>query len=672
MEKRLPLAFLLSFLVLMLWTWTHPPPEPPAVSGDQVASAGAPGGTGTTVDGMSGEQAAAAAAQAAAGQREALPEPVAPVEAAETERSFEVEFGTPGQPGHYLARFTNRGARLMELRLGGHFDRVGLSPEERGDPAHWVVLTEPRTGLDDARAAGALVWRTNASSRSLTREPLDEALWQSTPLMEHGVQTGVHFTFAPGTGVTFEKRISTRPGSNEITVDLSLRNSLAALEGPRQFMFSPAGPMARVSEDRMYPDPQGFAAARPSRRDALKWDTVAREDKGKERSGDFAVPQPLSFVGAHNKYFAMLMHGADEDAAKSMIGAGWRRLHDAAWTAANPEEAEAGWRTLVTDVHLELYVPAPGAASTWSYVVYAGPKDKGMLTASLDDHDALIEEDLGFFASIASLLLFVLGLFHAIVGNWGWAIILLTLSVRLMLFPINRRSQTAMARYQKKMTRVQPRLDELKEKYASNPQKQRQEQAKIMQEEGAFPPLGGCLPMFLQIPVFIGLFAALRTTSSLRQEPFRLWIQDLSMPDRLLHLGIDKTLPMVGSIEYLNVLPPAMVVLWVLQQRSMPTPTDEQQARMQKMMMWMPVLFGVMLYNYAAGLSLYMITTSSLGIFEQRVIKKYWPVDDTEQVKKKKSGFMARLAEAQKQQVRALEQKQRQKQKTKVARKGRK
>ena len=229
-----------------------------------------------------------------------------------------------------------------------------------------------------------------------------------------------------------------------------------------------------------------------------------------------------------------------------------------------------------------------------------------------------------------------------------------------------------MARYQKKMKRVQPRLDELKEKYASNPQKQRQEQAKIMQEEGAFPPLGGCLPMFLQIPVFIGLFAALRTTSSLRQEPFMLWIQDLSMPDRLLHLGIDKTLPMVGSIEYLNVLPPAMVVLWVLQQRSMPTPTDEQQARMQKMMMWMPVLFGVMLYNYAAGLSLYMITTSSLGIFEQRVIKKYWPVDDTEQVKKKKSGFMARLAEAQKQQVRALEQKQRQKQKTKVARKGRK
>ncbi|MAE29115.1 MAG: hypothetical protein CMJ87_09085 [Planctomycetes bacterium] len=597
---------------------------------------------------------------------------MAPVAAAQSEQSFEVEFGTPGQAGHYLARFTNRGARLMELRLGNHYDLVGLSVEERADPNHWVVLTAPLEGLDDSAALGSLVWRTNASSASLTREPLNNALWRHEPLLEGGVQTGVTFTFAPGTGVTFEKRIRVLPASPEIEVELSLRNSLAALEGPRQFIFSPAGAMARVSEDRMYPDPQGFAAARPSRQDALQWDTVSREDQGKERSGDFAVPQPLSFVGSHNKYFAMLMHGADEQATKSMIGAGWRRLHDTTWARANPEEADSAWRTLVTDVHLELYVPAPGQTSSWSYIVYAGSKDKKQLEASLADHDALIEEDLGFFASIASLLLFVLGLFHAVVGNWGWAIILLTLTVRLLLFPINRRSQTAMARYQKKMKRVQPRLDELKEKYANNPQKQRQEQAKIMQEEGAFPPLGGCLPMFLQIPVFIGLFAALRTTSSLRQEPFMFWIQDLSMPDRLLRLGFEQTLPMVGSIEYLNVLPPAMVVLWVLQQRSMPTPTDEQQARMQKMMMWMPVLFGVMLYNYAAGLSLYMITTSSLGIFEQRVIKKYWPVDDTEKPTKKKSGFMARLAEAQKQQMRMLEQKQQKQQKAKAARKGRK
>ena len=657
MEKRLPLAFLLSFLVLMLWTWTHPPPALPEKDPASVV----------TTTGEAGTPQVAAAGDGAGVAP--LPPPVAPITADATERTWEMERGVPGEAGHYFARFSNRGARLLELRLGGYYDRIGLTDEEQADPAHWVVLTAP-VGDEQADWEGSFVWRTNVSSRSLTREPLEEALWMAEEIVKAGVPVGVSFTFAPGTGVTFTKRVTCTPGSFDLTVELGLENSVSALVGPRQFRFTPVASMERVSEDRMYLDPQGMAAARPGRKEALQWDTVKREDKGKERSGTFAVTQPLSFVGVHNKYFAMLMHAADEASAPTMIGAGWRRIYDGAWAAANTEDADKAWRSLATEVHLELFVPAPDAPATWTYTIYAGPKDKQSLETSHADHDVLIEEDLGFFASIASLLLFVLGLFHAIVGNWGWSIIFLTLTVRLLLFPINRRSQTAMARYQKKMKRVQPRLDELKKKYANNTQKQRQEQAKIMQEEGAFPPIGGCLPMFLQIPVFIGLFAALRTTFNLRQEPFMGWIHDLSMPDRLMRLGFEQTIPMIGSIEYLNVLPPAMVVLWVLQQRSMPTPTDEQQARMQKMMMWMPVLFGVMLYNYAAGLSLYMITTSGLGIFEVKVIKKYWPVDDTEKPKKK-TGFMARLAEAQKKQMHLIEQKQSKQKKAKGARKGR-
>jgi YidC/Oxa1 family membrane protein insertase len=158
-----------------------------------------------------------------------------------------------------------------------------------------------------------------------------------------------------------------------------------------------------------------------------------------------------------------------------------------------------------------------------------------------------------------------------------------------------------MSRYQAKMKRLQPRIDEIKKRNAKDPAAQRQEQAKLMQEEGAFPPLGGCLPMFLQIPVFIGLFAALRASFDLRHAPFALWIQDLSMPDQLLRIGL--SLPLIGTIEYLNILPPLMVVLWIWQQKGMPVPADEQAARMQKMMMWMPVMMGFFLYNYAAGLS---------------------------------------------------------------------
>jgi YidC/Oxa1 family membrane protein insertase len=170
------------------------------------------------------------------------------------------------------------------------------------------------------------------------------------------------------------------------------------------------------------------------------------------------------------------------------------------------------------------------------------------------------------------------------------------------------------------------------------------------------------------MPIFIGLFSALRTSSDLRHQPFALWIDDLSRPDELMYLGWD--VPIIG-LEYLNLLPILMVVLWILQQRGMPQPTDEQQARMQKMMMFMPIMFGFLLYNYAAGLSLYMITSSGLGIFEQKVIKKVWPVDSTEAAPKKASGcgpftgLLRNLAEKQKEQMkrmRAAKEEQRHKQ----------
>jgi YidC/Oxa1 family membrane protein insertase len=247
-------------------------------------------------------------------------------------------------------------------------------------------------------------------------------------------------------------------------------------------------------------------------------------------------------------------------------------------------------------------------------------------------------------SSVGNVLLWVLRFFHRLVGNWGIAIILLTICVRAVLFPVNRRSQTAMARFQKKMKRLPAADRRAEEALPDDAAKQREEQQKLMAREGMVPPLGGCLPMFVQIPIFFGLFSALRTAFELRQAPFALWIEDLSKPDRLLQ--IDWHLPWIGTVQYLNLLPILMVVLWVLQQRLMPTPADEQAARMQKMMMFMPVVMGFFLYDYAAGLSVYMITQSTLGILEQSVIKKVWPVDDNEPAKSSdRKGWMQRLME---------------------------
>ena len=418
--------------------------------------------------------------------------------------------------------------------------------------------------------------------------------------------------------------------------------------GYRGFVLTPAAGVPNDSGDSFYLEPQVVVASRAKSETEAEPLVQMPDPSGANRGGPLSATPPIVYAGVYNKYFAVLLHAADAESQPTLSGASWRAVQDEAWLARHPGKDGEAWRSLLLDLDLQLSLPPAGTSRTFRYAAYAGPKERDALVASLPDHRSLLEHDLGFVSGIARVLLWIMGAFHSLTQSWGFAIVLLTVLVRLILFPINRRSQTAMARYQAKMKRLQPRIEELKKKYANDSGKLRNEQTKLMQEEGAFPPLGGCLPMFLQIPVFIGLFAALRASFDLRQAPFYFWIQDLSLPDRLLPLGI--TVPFVGwSIPYLNVLPPLMVVLWVWQQKGMPTPADEQAARMQKMMLWMPVMMGFFLYNYAAGLSLYMITQSGLGIIEQKVIKKLWPLDETEQPRKK-SSFLAKLMAAQEEQ----------------------
>lgn len=627
MEKRLPLALFLSFLILFAWSAINRRPVDPA------------SGAGTGAAGAADVSQPAADSSSVAAPVE--PEPLFGEVREAAERWTEwLELGRAGELGHYWARFDNRGGRLAELRLGGYYDAPALDAEQEADREHWAKLLAPveSTGGE----TGSLELRTGFSSRELVRGPLEQVLWEHELLPD---RAGVRFTYAAGTGVVFEKTIRSVPGAQHLSVELSIANENAALAGPKGFHFTPAACVAPASTDSFYHEPQAVVAWHDD--GEIEVETEERVYRTRELQGDFAPASGIAFVGAHSKYFAFLMRGNDESSSLSMQGAAWRRIYDEAWVREHPGEADSGYRSIVADAALQLRVPVPGQPpSVYTYEVYAGPKDRTIFVDDDPAQAALLREDLGFFSGIAGLLLEILGFFQSLTHNWGFAIIFLTLTVRLILFPVTRRSQVAMARHATKMKRVQPMLEEVKKKYAKDAQKLRQEQARIMQQEGAFPPLGGCLPMFLQIPVFIGLFSALRTSIDLRHAPFIGWIHDLSQPDHLLR--IDVSLPLIGTIEWLNILPPIMVALWILQQKVMPKPTDEQAARMQRMMMWMPILFGFFLYNYAAGLSVYMITTSSLGILEQTVIKNVWPIDDRE-LPKKKSGFMKRLAELQEQ-----------------------
>lgn len=632
MQARLALALFLSFFVLVFSGGCPGPEEEAPDQAPDVAAPTTPGG------------------DEIAGGETLEPPPVSEVEPWRETFRF----------GRYQATFDNAGARLAELRLDGFYRELFLDDEAKADPASWVRLVEevdPGPGL---APLGSLTLHPQPSSEGWFAVDPSTANWAAALQRDdQGAVTAVTFTLDGGRGVVLEKTLRPAAEGYDIEVDLVLRNTgAAALAGkPGSWQLTPAMGVPPAATDSFYIEPKAAVCWRKGRDE---YGLESEERSFSKRDSDGFPPDAGETVwgGVDNKYFLVALRPADHEATAALQGASWRTVWDAAWARTYPEDAAGdSYRHIVTDLQVELRLPAVGESMRYPFRLYAGPKDKAVLEAH-PDGDALatlVQEDLGFFSGIAGMLTAILGFFHGIVGNWGAAIILLTLFVRLALFPFNRRSQTAMARHATKMKRIQPRLNELKEKHAKDPRKQREEQARIMQEEGAFPPLGGCLPIFVQIPIFFGLFSALRISFDLRQAPFAGWIHDLSEPDRFMYLGWN--VPLL-DMEYLNVLPPLMVVLWIVQQRVMPKPTDEQALRMQKMMMWMPILFGFFLYNYAAGLSLYMITTSVFGILEQTVIKKIWPIDDKEQPKKQ-GGFMDRLAKMQ-EQAKALEEMKRQ------------
>jgi YidC/Oxa1 family membrane protein insertase len=276
--------------------------------------------------------------------------------------------------------------------------------------------------------------------------------------------------------------------------------------------------------------------------------------------------------------------------------------------------------------------------------LYFGPNEPAVMTKELgakaDAWGGVLSkvhsEDLGFFGVFARAILAVLNLFHGLTQSWGWSIVLLTITVRLVLFPINRKSQISMLRHSEVMARIKPEIDKLREKYSNDPRALMAEQSKLMKANGVgMMPIGGCLPLFLQLPVFYGLFSGLRSELALRQASF-LWAKDLSQPDHLVTFTTPVTNPLVSlgscclppgsseTISGLHLLPLLMMVAWFLNSwlQPRPTVTSPEAETQRKMMMFMPVLFGVMMYGYAAGLSLYWLVSSLVGIIESKVIKR--------------------------------------------------
>ena len=324
---------------------------------------------------------------------------------------------------------------------------------------------------------------------------------------------------------------------------------------------------------------------------------------GKSPPGDNAMMSTFTGVGLYTEQdkFVKLTFG-DLDKGKTPYSKtadnGWvgmvQHYFVTALLPAPKEPREYYTRKLSEDFYsagviLAMPAIAPGATGKVSLPLYAGPQEQEKLKGIAPGLDLVV--DYGWLTVIAAPLFWVLEYFHAWLGNWGLAIIMLTVVIKLIFFPLSAASYRSMA----KMKVVSPKLMKLREQYGDDRARMNQAMMELYKTE-KINPLGGCLPIVVQIPVFIALYWVLLAAVELRHAPFYGWISDLAAPDPWY------------------VLPTLMMGSMIIQTKMNPTPPDPVQA---KVMMIMPFAFGVMFYFFPSGLVLYWFVNNILSILQQ-------------------------------------------------------
>ncbi len=342
---------------------------------------------------------------------------------------------------------------------------------------------------------------------------------------------------------------------------------------------------------------------------------LARDDVGPWRD------YPISYIGVDAQYFAAVLL---PDKAKTKPTE--MSLASAEAMTVGPVPDNPRWRnktnTSCRVVSLE-HTLIPGAAPVVEkYVLFAGPKQPAVLAEY--GLGKLIY--YGWFDWVAVPMLHVLHFFYEIVGNYGLAIVMLTVLVRSLMFPLSRK-QVLNAQ---KMQELQPEIKRIHEKYKNNMEQRTKAQQELFRQHN-YNPLGGCLPLFVQLPIFIGLYRSLSVDVELRGAPLLgdsiRWCSNLAAPDMLFRW--DSWMPQfllegwLGLGPYFNLLPVITIILFVVQQKMfMPPPADEQAAMQQKVMQYMMIFMGVMFFKVPSGLCLYFIASSVWGLAERKLMPK--------------------------------------------------
>ncbi|MGE5193743.1 MAG: YidC/Oxa1 family insertase periplasmic-domain containing protein, partial [Deltaproteobacteria bacterium] len=387
-------------------------------------------------------------------------------------------------------------------------------------------------------------------------------------------------------------------------VDLTFRNLGKQARTVNYILQGPTGlPLENVENTQKFRDVVvGFETGPGKVAHELMAGKTVADGKGEEWK------QPVKYIGTDIQFFAALVCPVPDQ-----LQAPYTKSIRQQLIGLNlKEKSEISVQLTSVDLQLEGAGAAEGKdAVTHEYRLFAGPKRDDVLP-----EDAKKVIDFGMFHWISRPMLGMLKIFYSVFGSWGIAIICLTIVVRTALFPLSIRQ----ARGAAKMQALQPEIAALKEKYGNDKEKLARAQMELFRKH-KYNPAAGCLPVFLQLPIFMGLYQALNHAVDLRMASF-LWIGNLAAPDALFRMPF--AIPFLG--QEFNLLPLITIVLFVVQQKMfMPPPANEEQAMQQKMMNFMMVFMGVMFYKVPAGLCVYFIASSLWGMGERKLLPKVKP-----------------------------------------------
>jgi YidC/Oxa1 family membrane protein insertase len=550
MEKRTIIAFVLAFAVLLLWSYLFAPKEEKVPpKGEALKEAVAP------------QQAEVAKPQPSGSlQQPLLKQPAADEALTTPQKDIVVE--TP----LYVAVFSGAEPAIKSFKLKNYT----LTADPGSPPVELSHLNQ-----------GNLLQLTFDRQVQGQEKTVFRASSDSMVLNEGSAPRDLIYKGVTSKGVAIEQQFRIHPDEYPIALSLILSNgSDQVLEGSFKAMVRNTHPKDKSSY-------YSFAGASLLLNGKVQ--EIASADMAKETKN---LSGKIEWVSYQDDYFMTAV------------------------VPENPPLAAFVGRSLPTGViETEYSGPplsiAPQNTASAQFSLYLGPRDLSVLKALGNNLDLAI--NFGWTDIIAKPLLYALRFFNRFVNNYGISIILLTVLIKILFWPLTHKSYKSM----KEMQKIQPLMAKIREKYKGNKEQMNKEMMALYKTYKV-NPMGGCLPMVIQIPVFFALFRILGSAIELRHAPFVLWINDLAAPDRLFRFPFE--IPYMTPPYGIPVLTLLMGVSMYFQQKLTPTPGDPTQA---KVMMFLPLIFTVMFINFPSGLVLYWLVNNILSIGQQyRVVKR--------------------------------------------------